>query len=131
MGFKHLSKVKLNGKARLISGSKNIIEQIENEFGKVTDRTSLKFVPSFLEYVCCLIEEAYTSKSNLDKQKVNKKDEAIKIITEFIKQPLTEQDKKQIIELIDDLHSSRRIKKASYLSSLFFQLLGILLKKLR
>ena len=130
MGFKNLSKIKPKHKAKLLIGPQNILEQIELNFGKVADRNALKLIPSFVEFVGCLIEEAYTSHSNVDKKKINKKEELLKAIADFTKTNLTEQEKKQLSEIIEDLHTSGRFKKFSYLSQIFFQLLKPLLKKL-
>lgn len=131
MGFKNLKFVKPSKRLKVLLGSKEILELIEENFGKVVNRNDLKFIPSFVEYVCSLVEEAYNSKTNVDKQKVNKKEEVIKLIGEFLKVTLSEQDKKQLTELIEDLHSSGRIKKASYLSNVFFQLLNQFISKLK
>ena len=131
MGFSNLSKIKPKNKAKLLIGPQNILEQIELNFGKVVDRNALKLIPSFVEFIGCLVEEAYTSNSNVDKKKVNKKEEVLKAIVDFTKIPLTDQERKQLSEIIEDLHTSGRFKKVSYLSDIFFQLLKVVLKKLR
>ena len=82
----------------------------------------------FILYVCCCVEETYANKKNIENGKVNKKEEVLKLIGEFIKVPLNEQDKKLIFEIIEDLHSSRRIKKVSFISKSIFWLSKFFLK---
>lgn len=128
MGFKNLSLVKPKTKSKVIQGTQFILEQIEENYSKIPNKAELKFLPSFILYVCCLIEEAYSNKKNLENGKVNKKEEVFKIIVEFIKSNLTDQDKRLIGEIIEDLHTSGRIKRVSYLSKTFHLLSSVFLK---
>ena len=122
MGFKNLSLIKPQTKSKVIQGTSFILEQLEANYSKLTNKAELKYLPSFILYVCCLVEEAYSSKRNLENGKLNKKEKVLEIMTEFLKISLTEQDKRLIGEIIEDLHTSRRIQKVSYLSKTFFHL---------
>lgn len=129
MGFQNLALVKPKTKSKVIQGTQFILEQIENNYSKIPNKADLKYLPSFILYICCLVEEAYSNKGNLENGKVNKKDEVFKIINEFLKTPLSEQDKKLITEIIEDLHTSKRIKRVSYLTKTFFHLSKVFLNK--
>ena len=129
MGLKNLELLKPGNKSKVVVNSSVILEYLERNFGKIPDKVNLKYLPSFILYVCCCVEEAYSNKKNIENTKINKKDEVIKLIAEFIKANLSEQDKKQITEIIEDLHSSRRIKKVSYLSKGVFWLTKFFLKE--
>lgn len=129
MGYSNLTLVKPDKKSKVIQGAQFILEQIETNYSKVPNKSELKYLPSFILYVCCLIEEAYSNKKNLENSKLNKKDEVFKIMNEFIKISLTEPDKKIISEIIEDLHTSGRIKKVSYLTKTFFCLSKVFLNK--
>jgi hypothetical protein len=128
MGLKNLELLKPANKSKVVANSAIILEYLERNFGKVQDKPSLKHLPSFILYVCCCVEETYSNKKNIENTKVNKKDEVLKLICEFIKVQLNEQDKKLISDIIEDLHSSRRIKKVSYLSKSLFWLSKFFLK---
>ena len=128
MPLKNLSLIKPTNKSKVVSGSSAILEQIEAHFGKVQNKLELKHMPSFILFVCCLVEEAYSSKNNAENKKINKKDEVFKLIQSFINQTLSELDKNQIGEIIEDLHSSNRIKKVSSLSKTFYWVAKFFLK---
>ena len=129
MGYQNLSLIKPSTKVKVFQGSQFILEQLENHFVKVPNKQDLKYLPSFILYVCCLVEEAYSNKSNLENSKVNKKDEVLKLIIEFLKVNFNDHDKKVITEIIEDLHTSKRIKKASYLTKTLFILSKVFLNK--
>lgn len=123
MPLKNLGLIKPKNKSKVISGTAAIMEQLDLHFGKVQNKTELKQMPSFILFVCCLVEEAYCSKRNKENQKVNKKEEVLKVIQSFVNvnnSQLTEPEKKQISEIIEDLHSSNRIKQVSSLSKTFY-----------
>jgi len=128
MPLKNLNLIKPTNKSKVLSGSTSILEQIEEHFGKVANKQELKIMPSFILYVCCLVEEAYSSKRNKENEKINKRDEVIKIIHTFLSNTLTEPDKKAIGEIIEDLHSSHRIKKVSTLCNIFYNVTKFFLK---
>lgn len=129
MGFKNLSLIKPTTKVKVVQGAQFILEQLETNYGKLPNKQDLKYLPSFILYVCCLVEEAYSNKNNLENGKLNKKDEVLKLVSEFIKIPLSEPDKKLIGEIIEDLHTSKRIKKVSYLSKTLYLLSKVFLNK--
>lgn len=129
MGFKNLALIRPTTKVKVVQGAQFILEQLDTNYGKLQNKQDLKFIPSFILYVCCLVEEAYSNKNNLENGKLNKKDEVLKLISEFLKVPFTEQDKKLIGEIIEDLHTSKRIKKVSYLSKTLFLLSKVFLNK--
>ena len=129
MGFQNLALVRPSTKSKVIQGTQFILEQIDTNYSKIPNKADLKYLPSFILYICCLIEEAYSNRPNLENGKVNKRDEVFKIITEFTKVNLTEQDKKLIGEIIEDLHTSKRIKRVSYLTKTFFCLSKVFLNK--
>lgn len=128
MPLKNLSLIKPTNKSKVVSGSTAILEQLEVHFGKVANKLELKQLPSFILFVCCLVEEAYSSKRNKENQKVSKKEEVLKLVQTFLNVQLNEQDKKQIGEIIEDLHSSNRIKKVSSLSHTFYCVTKFFLK---
>lgn len=128
MPLKNLNLIKPTNKSKVLSGSTSILEQIEEHFGKVANKQELKIMPSFILYVCCLVEEAYSSKRNKENEKINKKDEVIKIVQTFLSNTLQEQDKNVIGEIIEDLHSSQRIKKVSTLCNIFYTVTKFFLK---
>ncbi len=128
MGLKNLELLKPENKSKVVVSSSIILEYLEKNFGKVQDKNSLKFLPSFILYVCCCVEESYANKNNIENTKINKKDEVIKLISEFLKCAINEPEKQIIYEIIEDLHSSRRIKKVSYLSKSLFWLSKFFLK---
>ena len=129
MGFKNLSLIKPQTKSKVIQGTSFILEQLEANYSKLTNKAELKYLPSFILYVCCLVEEAYSNKRNLENGKLNKKEKVFEIMVEFLKSTLTDQDKRLIGEIIEDLHTSRRIKKVSYLSKTFFHLSSFFLNR--
>lgn len=128
MTLKNLSLIKPVNKSKTVQGTALILEQIESHFGKVVNRLELKYMPSFILYVCCLIEEGYASKNNLENGKVNKKEKAIEIMREFLRTNFSADDLRVIGEIIEDLHSSKRIRKVSYLNRTFFFLSKVFLK---
>lgn len=128
MPLKNLNLIKPTNKSKVLSGSTSILEHIEAHFGKVTNKQELKIMPSFILFVCCLVEEAYSSKHNKENEKINKKEEVMKLIQTFLATPLSEPDKKAIGEIIEDLHSSNRIKKVSKLSNFFYVVTKFFLK---
>lgn len=127
MGSK-LKLVKPKHRAKVIKFSGDIQECIKSNYQDVEDKMQLKYLCSFIEYVCCLVEESY-SKPSIENKKVNKKDEVLKHMSKFLNITLSEQDICIISDIIEDLHSSHRIKKVSYLAKTFFTLMKVFLKK--
>lgn len=111
-----LKYVKPKNKAKVIKGSVDIDQCIKDFYDSLSDseKQSLKLVPSFIEFVCRLVEERY-SKKTAENKKIDKKQEVLKHIATFLKQTLSEADISAITNIIEDLHSSGRIKKVSFL----------------
>ncbi len=129
MGLKSIGLIKPSNKAEAMIRFADILKCIENKFGKVSDKSTLKLVTSFILYVACAVEEAYSNKRKIENKKINKKDEVFKLISEFTKCNLNENEKKQISDIIEDLHSSGRIKKVSYISKSVYWLSSFFLNK--
>lgn len=129
MPLANLAYIKPTNKCKVVKSTQAILDAINEHFGKHANKQELKLLPSFILYVCCLVEEAYASKHNVENQKIDKKEEVIKLIAQFINASLSEPDKQVIANIIEDLHSSNRIKKVSYLSKTFFYVFKLFLKK--
>lgn len=129
MPISNLGLIKPTNKCKVVQSTQAILDAINEHFGKHTNKQELKTLPSFILYVCCLVEEAYASKSNRDNEKVDKKEEVLKVIGQFLSQTLSDPDKAIITNIIEDLHSSNRIKKVSYLSKTLFYVFKLFLKK--
>lgn len=125
MGVSNLSYIKPDNKAKDIKTFGLVQQYLAENYVDVKDRPNLKFVVSFVLFVCCLVEEAYNKKTS----KVNKKDEVYLHISKFLSITLTESDKQIISEIIEDLHSSRRIKRVSFLAKTSKLLISFFLKK--
>jgi len=128
MGVSNLKLIKPKNKAKAIQTFGDIQDFLNETYKDIPDKTQLKYLVSFILFVCCLIEEAY-SKKTPENKKVSKKEEAFNHINKFLNTPLNEQDKRIIGEIIEDLHSSRRIKKVSYLQKTLFIVAKFFLKK--
>lgn len=124
MGVSNLKHIKPSNKAKAVKNFGDVQEYLLETYKDVIDKTELKHVVSFIQFICCLVEEAYSKKS-----KVNKKEEVFNHISKFLKITLNDQDKKIIGEIIEDLHSSNRIKKVSYLTKTAYCLINMFLKK--
>jgi hypothetical protein len=125
MGVSNLSYIKPTNKAKEIKSFGLIQQYLADNYIDVKDRNNLKYVVSFILFICCLVEEAYNKKNS----KVNKKDEVFNHIAKFLSITLTEADKNIIGEIIEDLHSSRRINKVSFLTKTSKLLMSVFLKK--
>ncbi len=128
MGISNLKNIKPKNKAKVIATFGDIQEYLNDTYSDVADKSSLKYVVSFILFVCCLVEEAYAKKS-IQNKKIDKKEEVYKHIEKFLAVALNPQDKNIISEIIEDLHSSRRIKKISFLQKTVLILAHIFLKK--
>jgi hypothetical protein len=128
MGINNLHKIKPTNKAKLIATFGDIQEYLNETYSDVADKSTLKYLVSFILFVCCLVEEAYSKKS-IQNKKVDKKEEVFTHIEKFLKVALNQQDKQIIGEIIEDLHSSRRIKRVSFLQKTIFIVAQIFLKK--
>lgn len=129
MGLNNLKFIKPHNKAKSLQTRGDIQDYLSETYSDVSDKSSLKYLVSFILFVCCLVEEAYSNKNNIENKKIQKKDEVFNHIAKFLDVTLNEQDKKIIGEIIEDLHSSRRIKRVSFLQKTIFILANIFLKK--
>ncbi len=128
MGSSNLKHIKPKNKAKILKTASDIQIYLNDTYSDIPDKSSLKYVVSFILFVCCLVEEAY-SKKKIENKKVNKKDEVFNHMSKFLNVTLNDQDKKIIGEIIEDLHSSQRIKKVSLLQKFTFFIASKFLKK--
>lgn len=128
MGISNLKLIKPKNKAKTIQTFGEIQDFLTETYKDIADKSQLKYLVSFILFVCCLVEEAY-SKDTPENKKISKKDEVFNHIAKFLNITLNDQDKKIIGEIIEDLHSSRRIKKVSLLQKTLFIVAKFFLKK--
>lgn len=119
MGLKQIQLVKPKSIALNIASFNEIQSYIADIYKDVPDKSRLKFLSSFILFVSCVIEEAYLPRDRANR-KVDKKEEVIKHIATFLGGTLNEEDKRVIGDIIEDLHSSRRIKRVSFLAKTIF-----------
>ncbi len=127
MGLKQIKLVKPKSIALNIASFNEIQSYIDDTYKEVSDKNRLKYLSSFILFVCCIIEEAYQPR-NLQNKKVDKKEEVLKHISTFLGINLTEEEQRVIGDIIEDLHSSRRIKRVSFLSKAIFTIGSFFLK---
>lgn len=106
-------------KAASLQTRDEINAYIQEIYGTHINKTELKYLSSFILFVCCCVEESYSKKSRQNK-KIDKKIEVLEHIATFISQPLSDADKRIIEEIVEDLHSSKRIKRVSFIDKLVF-----------
>jgi RecG-like helicase len=106
-------------KAASLQTRDEINAYIQEIYETHTNKTELKYLSSFILFVCCCVEESYSKKSRQNK-KIDKKIEVLEHIATFISQPLSDADKRIIEEIVEDLHSSKRIKRVSFIDKLVF-----------
>jgi RecG-like helicase len=119
MGLKQIQLVKPKSIALNIASFNEIQSYIADIYKDVPDKSRLKFLSSFILFVSCVIEEAYLPRDRANR-KVDKKEEVLKHIATFLGGTLSEEDKRVIGDIVDDLHSSRRIKRVSFLAKTLF-----------
>lgn len=127
MGLKQIKLVKPKSIALNIASFNEIQSYIDDTYKEVSDKSRLKYLSSFILFVCCIIEEAYQPR-NLQNKKVDKKEEVLKHIATFLATSLTEEEKRVIGDIIEDLHSSRRIKRVSFAQKALFTIGSFFLK---
>ena len=82
---------------------------------KGIELTSHKFNPDLILYICNVVENwFYKYKKSVADEKINKKDIVIKIIKKLIPS-INSIDEQSIIQIIEHLHSSKKIKVISLL----------------
>lgn len=119
MGLKQISLVKPKSIALNIASFNEIQTYIDDTYKEVSDKSRLKYLSSFILFVCCIIEEAYQPR-NIQNKKVDKKEEVIKHIATFLSVPLSDEERRVIGDIIEDLHSSRRIKRVAFIQKALF-----------
>jgi RecG-like helicase len=127
MGKNSMKLVKPKLQALCITDKSEIDGYIKDVYEGIVDKNSLKFLPSFILFICCVVEEVY-SKRSVHHAKINKRDEVLQHVNTFLDSQLTEADKQVIISIIEDLHSSKRIKKVSIVQKLAFTIGSFFLK---
>jgi len=127
MGLKQIKLVKPKSIALNIASFNEIQSYIDDTYKDVSEKSRLKYLSSFILFVCCIIEEAYQPR-NLQNKKVNKKEEVMKHIETFLGITLSEEEKRVIGDIIEDLHSSRRIKRVSFINKALFTIGSFFLK---
>lgn len=119
MGIKGIQLVKPKSIALNIASFNEIQSYIDETYKEVPDKARLKYLSSFILFVCCIIEEAYQPR-NIQNKKVDKKDEVIKHISTFLGVQLKDEERRVIGDIIEDLHSSRRIKRVAFIQKALF-----------
>ena len=109
--------VKPKLQAEAVMDKTEIDAYIKSVYEGVSDKQSLKFLPSFILFVCCVVEECY-SKRSVHHSKIDKRAEVIHHICAFLETVIPDSDKAVITSIIEDLHSSGRITPC------FFYLFG-------
>lgn len=128
MGKHSFKLVKPKLQAETVANKTDIDSYIKSVYEAVSDKQSLKFLPSFILFVCCVVEEAY-SKRSVHQRKIDKREETLKHISTFLGFTLSEADKNIIVAIIEDLHSSNRIKRVSMVSKIIFTIGSFFLKQ--
>lgn len=120
--------VKPKLEALAVMDKTEIDSYIQSVYEGITDKQSLKFLPSFILFVCCVVEECY-SKRSVHHAKIDKRAEVLQHINSFMGTHITDSDKTVISAIIEDLHSSKRIKRVSTVQKLVFTIGSFFLKK--
>ena len=128
MGKTSMKLVKPKLQALAVTDKSEIDNYILSVYEGITARQSLKFLPSFILFVCCVVEECY-SKRSVHHAKIDKRAEVLKHISSFLSVQLSESDQTIISSIIEDLHSSKRIKKVSMVQKVIFTIGSFFLKK--
>jgi hypothetical protein len=128
MGKTSMKLVKPKLQALAVTDKSEIDNYILSVYEGITERQSLKFLPSFILFVCCVVEECY-SKRSVHHAKIDKRAEVLKHISSFLSVQLSESDQTIISSIIEDLHSSKRIKRVSMVQKVIFTIGSFFLKK--
>ncbi len=81
---------------------------------KGIELTPHKFNPDLILYICNLIENWFHKyKKSIADEKINQKDIAIKILKKLIPS-ISGQDEASIIQIIEHLHSSKKLKSSHF-----------------
>jgi len=128
MGKKSMKLVKPKLQALAVTDKSEIDGYISSVYEGIADKNALKFLPSFILFVCCVVEECY-SKRSIHQAKIDKREEVIDHVNRFLGSPLNDADKAIVVSIIEDLHSSKRIKKVSIVQKLAFTIGSFFLSK--
>lgn len=128
MGKNSMKLVKPKLQAEAVMDKTEIDAYIKSVYEGVSDKQSLKFLPSFILFVCCVVEECY-SKRSIHHTKIDKREEVLRHIASFLGISISESDKAILISIIEDLHSSGRIKRVSRVQRVIFTIGSFFLKK--
>lgn len=120
--------VKPKLQALAVTDKTEINNYITSVYEGIHDKQSLKFLPSFILFICCVVEECYSKKS-IHHAKIDKLSEVIEHISQFMGSQLSENEKTIISSIVEDLHSSGRIKKVSIVQKIVFMIGSFFLKK--
>lgn len=93
-------------KLQRVDIEKQLIATLEQKIRSLPDFSSLKLNPEIVLFACNLIENIVKKK-----YKINKKELCINVLTTIFN--FTEPDKKSCGEIIEFLHSTSQIKKAT------------------
>ena len=104
-------------KLQRVDIEKQLISTLEQKIRSLPDFLSLRLNPEIVLFCCNLIENIVEKK-----YKVNKKELCVNVLSSIF--AFTETDKKSAGEIIDFLHSTSQIKKATLLKKI-----KIILKK--
>lgn len=125
MGKNSMKLVKPTLQAQDLADRSEIFAYIKDTYSGVENKASLKYLPSYVLFVCCVIEQVYDKKTKHG-SKINKRDEVMYHLNQFFRiychEDLTEEEKNIIINIIEDLHSSNRIRKISLVQKFVFTL---------
>jgi hypothetical protein len=120
--------VKPKNLLKVLIRSGNIIDYVVETVGSIPDLEKQKFNISLIRYICEIVENTNGhSKPSIEGTKVNKKDVVFTILQKLFPS-LSENDKLIIDGIIEDLHSSGRIKKVKRIWLLFVKLRSFFLK---
>jgi hypothetical protein len=128
MGKTSMKLVKPNLQALAVTDNCVLDDFLLSVYEGITERQSLKFLPSFILFVCCVVEECY-SKRSVHHSKIDKRAEVLKHVSSFLSVQLSETDQTIISSIIEDLHSSKRIKRVSMVQKVVFTIGSFFLKK--
>ena len=120
--------VKPKSLLKVLIRSGDVIEYVVNTLQKIPDLENQKFNLSLIRYICEIVENTnvYSSKT-VALEKTNKKDVVFSILQKLYPN-LTEEDKKIINGIIEDLHSSGRIKMVKRSKLIFTKIKGFFFK---
>ena len=103
------SLVKLNGSSSIDVLIGEIVSFVKENIKKVSPD---KIDPSFLRFICNVVENSYTKKDVID-NKVNKKKVVVDVYNILKPSANNEEDRVLLEKMVEDFHSSKQILKVS------------------